>query len=104
VKTVLLSLSSLAFSTASVLLEALEHAEKLDVTSRTAADRMAGQHLRKCDADGSNIEFVFTLRSIAHMREVDLLQVCVTDLFSPQLRDQTPMLHDPDARARLLRA
>jgi len=51
VNTVLLSLSLKAFSTASVLLDALEQAEKVEVASRTSANRMAGQLLRECEGD-----------------------------------------------------
>jgi hypothetical protein len=58
VNTVLLSLSPSAFSTASVLLEALEHAEKLEAVSRANAGRTASLLLRECDCGGSDMEFV----------------------------------------------
>ncbi|HZF39522.1 MAG TPA: hypothetical protein VE715_11905, partial [Blastocatellia bacterium] len=58
VNTVLLSLSHPAFSTASVLLEALEHAEKHKAISRASAGRAASRLIRECDCGGSDMEFI----------------------------------------------
>jgi hypothetical protein len=58
VNTVLLSFSPPALLTARVLLEALEHAQKIKAVGKANAGRVAGRLLRKCDGGGSDREFV----------------------------------------------
>ena len=81
---------------AHILLEALEQAEKIEAVSRAKVGRMASHCLLKCDGDERDI--------INRAYGINFLQIGVTDLFSPQLRNELSMFHNPDTRARLHRA